>query len=211
MPLPANTDDLTQYAQQQLRRCLVDLMRSHDSLARVASRSYQHDNGFIKIVLSEHETGGSALRLHVWEPHSSAFRGNIHNHCWNFESYVIAGALCYEEFVLDSEGPILATRYAYDPASTLSYQLVPKGQASLRSTRTGRHEAGLAYRLTSDTLHRTWSDPTVYTATILRQGHRKRDHADVLATDKLTSEGEDTPLTVFRLSNALTKVLSHLT
>lgn len=58
----------------------------------------EHPNGFLKIRLRLF-SDGSALRLHVWRPSSTA---NPHNHRWDFVSAILKGKLV-EKLLLKSQ------------------------------------------------------------------------------------------------------------
>lgn len=55
---------------------------------RVASMSYRHGNGFLKVCLERRH--GIALRLHIA---AGAAEDNVHDHRWAFASHVVTGEL----------------------------------------------------------------------------------------------------------------------
>lgn len=176
----AATDSLTR-AQAELEPLLTGALRSPAALDAMAARSYAHDNGFFKIVLARRRDYANALRLHVW-PGDSEDEGNIHNHCWDYDSLVLAGELEFQEYELDNAGFVPAVHYAYAATGDLAYELRPFGRRMLRPTESGRRRTGERYRMTAETLHRTWGSAGTTTVTLLVQGAHRREHADVYVT-----------------------------
>jgi hypothetical protein len=174
-------DDLARFARTDLRGLLARLLESPEALEDVAYRSYAHDNGFVKIVLVAGRDDGNALRIHVW-PGGVGDSGNIHNHCWDFTSFVLAGQLGFEEFAAADDGEVSATHYAYAPSVDFEYELRPLGPSGLQRTGAGVKRAGEVYEMSAQTLHRTWGDDPTTTVTLLAQRSRRREHADVYVT-----------------------------
>jgi len=81
-----------QFSKGQLLTLLTAIMQDEQSLAEISSRSYQHGNGFLKVVLLDR---GYKLRLHIWFAGQSC-EENIHDHRWSFSSLIITGALTSE-------------------------------------------------------------------------------------------------------------------
>ncbi|MDQ4124217.1 MAG: hypothetical protein M3134_01270 [Actinomycetota bacterium] len=171
---------LDRFARNDLPRLLDRLLASPSALQQVAHRSYIHDNGFVKIVLVPGRPQRPALRLHIW-PAEEPADGNVHNHCWDFTSFVLAGHLVFDEYVVSGDGTVPALHYAYEPASDFEYELRLLGPVRLRQTSSGAHPCGAVYEMSPETLHRTAAGDA-YTATLLVQGQRRREHADVYVT-----------------------------
>jgi hypothetical protein len=91
---------------------LLHLGQDGDALAEVASRSYAHPNGFIKIVL--HLGDDYGVRLHVWYPQPPDWGADIdpHGHRWEFASWVVTGAL-HEETFVEADGGQWHDRFDY--------------------------------------------------------------------------------------------------
>ena len=121
-----------------------------------------------------------ALRAHIW-PNALQDEGNIHNHCWDFTSVVLAGALRFEEFAPSANGGLAAEHFAYVPSSDFEYQLRSLGGTHLSSTASGVRSAGEVYSLSGEILHRTWAG-SAGTITLLSQGAHRRQFADVYVT-----------------------------
>ncbi len=147
----------------------------------MADRSYVHDNGFLKIVLIPSGPGTRTLRLHIW-PDGGWEDTNIHNHCWPFTSLVLVGQLEFEEYKVDAGGDVEAVHYAYIPSGDLDYDLKPQGTALLKRTRVGARRSGELYDMYPRVLHRTGATRGRLTATLLMQGDRVSDRAEVYVT-----------------------------
>lgn len=200
---------LSTFATTELPMLLDRLLKSPSDLAEVAARSYNHDNGFAKIILVDGAGRTPSLRLHAWADPEDAEMGNIHNHCWNFSSYVISGSLAFEEYVQDPAGEILTTHLIYDPTSAFDYLLRPISAVALRRTRRGVYDTGHGYDMLGETLHRTWAQsPT--TVTLVRQEPRHREHSDVFVLKEVETEVHDEPLTIEALAKYLRAIKSML-
>ena len=80
------------FSQVQLVELLTAILADQATLQAVSARSYQHGNGFLKVVLLDR---GYKLRLHIWFA-GQACEENIHDHRWSFSSLVLTGALTSE-------------------------------------------------------------------------------------------------------------------
>ena len=69
---------------------LDNLLSSQRELNEVASRSYYHNNGFLKILLIEKRPKYS-IRFHIW-PEQSFQAGDVHNHPWDMSGLVLNGS-----------------------------------------------------------------------------------------------------------------------
>lgn len=207
----AAASDLRHYSEHELPTLLVSILASGPWLDEVAGRSYAHDNGFIKIVLEDDPEEDRSLRLHIW-PAEAEPETNIHNHRWDFSSLVISGELEFEEFVVDEAGQIEADGYGYLPTPGLEYELQPTGPAHLRSASVGSRRSGEVYEMIAETLHRTWGKHGTRTVTLLQQGTRRRQHADVYVTDSEGIGGEvvNEALEPDQLRSELEAVLTEL-
>jgi hypothetical protein len=91
------------------------LMQIHDdaSLAEsVAQRSFQHQNGFVKLRLST--SSDYVLRLHVWTGDSPLQpEENVHDHRWSFASHMVCGHFRVKTYAMDHEGETALHCYRY--------------------------------------------------------------------------------------------------
>lgn len=90
--------------------CLLKEILANDELAeKIAKRSYSHTLGFDKIVLMDlskdidSNLPKTQLRLHIWEPDnlSVPIVESLHEHSFDFISYVLTGKLENQVFVID--------------------------------------------------------------------------------------------------------------
>ena len=88
------------FSKQQLLDLLTAILNDNESLAEISARSYQHGNGFLKVVLLDR---GYKLRLHIWFAGQSC-EENIHDHRWSFSSLVLSGALVSEIWLDEQTG-----------------------------------------------------------------------------------------------------------
>jgi hypothetical protein len=81
---------------------LEAILKDTSSLKQICQRSYQHGNGFLKVVLLDR---GYKLRLHIWFAGQSC-EENIHDHRWSFSSLILAGSLKSEIWKDHAEGQV---------------------------------------------------------------------------------------------------------
>ena len=77
-----------------LRKAVVRLLDSPSDLSEVASRSYEHNNGFCKVLLIDQRPRYS-IRLHLW-PKEALEDSHIHNHPWDMSGVLISGKYEWE-------------------------------------------------------------------------------------------------------------------
>ena len=156
------------------------IQKDTSSLARLASCSYRHRNGFDKIVLASGGGAGLKLVLHVWPRHDLPDEDHIHNHRWDFASVVLAGALQLDVYEPDHAG---------EPYSVMRYRSLPgPGNCDLEldGTMTVSVHASLtmavgsSYTWSADMLHRAYGVPGQMTATLIVQGPARRSNTSVL-------------------------------
>ncbi|MDQ9021828.1 hypothetical protein ACFODO_23425 [Acinetobacter sichuanensis] len=88
------------FSQVQLIELLTAILADQATLQAVSARSYQHGNGFLKVVLLDR---GYKLRLHIWFA-GQACEENIHDHRWSFSSLILTGALTSEIWKDQAQG-----------------------------------------------------------------------------------------------------------
>jgi hypothetical protein len=77
-----------------LEKNLDSLLRSKKEMKSIASNSYNHLNGFSKIVLQDDEKRDIKLRLHLWteKPKTPEMEvGDAHDHRWSYVSIPLFG------------------------------------------------------------------------------------------------------------------------
>lgn len=100
------------FSHYQLIELLQSILADQESLEQISARSYQHGNGFLKVVLLDR---GYKLRLHIWFA-GQGCEENIHDHRWSFSSLILAGTLKSEIWKDDQAGQLLQ-EYEYHAAT----------------------------------------------------------------------------------------------
>ena len=75
---------------------LENILENETHLQMLASRSYYHPNGFLKLQLVVRD--GVKIRLHYWSKDLKSAEENVHNHRWRLASKVMHGKLHSEIF-----------------------------------------------------------------------------------------------------------------
>jgi hypothetical protein len=160
---------------------LCQSLLTNDAFAsEVAARSYQHGNGFLKIVLLDR---GFKLRLHLWFPGTTC-EENIHDHRWSIASTILAGALNSEIWAAanDSTCDLQAQEYRYQAASTQQpAQAVALTKTALRLAGKTCHGVGASYALPTATLHRICNHGQQLVATLMCSGPAISGHSRLIA------------------------------
>jgi hypothetical protein len=158
------------------------LSRDEVALSRIATRSHVHENGFLKIALTDvSDDQPFTVRLHLWRAQQAP--GNVHNHRWPFTSLVLGGALAHEEFSLEGNGDTFH-RTQYRGNTCEEYQLMASSATTLKQVTGGTRERGTIYRMNPWQLHRSWSIAET-TATLVVRGADQRDYADVFTSQPI--------------------------
>lgn len=114
---------------------------------------YRHPNGFYKMKLLSPGTHAWALRVHLWD--APVLPSDVHDHRWNFASFIVSGQLQESQFtILRGTGrkqTFTLTR------SEDGYHYAPEGVCELTEVRRHTHTAGQVYTLDHRVLHR--ADP----------------------------------------------------
>jgi hypothetical protein len=183
-------------------------------LDAIAARSYQHNNGFEKIVLVASKTPQYKLRLHVWWPNASIepTETNIHSHRWDFSSSVLVGALTCEEFVVSNEESSPYHHLVYSPVVNNKYSIQSVGVTYLSCARRDVLRRGDIYYLAFNRLHSVNADRTKLAATLFLQGPDLVTTTDVFTTQnkKKTAKIHVQPIAPSALSDKLVNLASEL-
>lgn len=150
-----------------LRNLVQQILNNPELLQSVSARSYQHGNGFLKVVLLDR---GYKLRLHIWFA-GQACEENIHDHRWSFASHILTGTLRSE--IWRDVNPCQASNFAADEfeyhaagAGQAAYK-VQKGQCRLVREAEVAYHAGQSYVMPEETLHRIINLGDALVATIM--------------------------------------------
>lgn len=82
-----------------LKSVVYNLVNNQQDLDEVASRSYYHDNGFLKTLLIDKRPKYS-IRLHVW-PDQPLEECDVHNHPWDMSGVVLNGDYIWPIYTLE--------------------------------------------------------------------------------------------------------------
>jgi hypothetical protein len=207
----AQLNQLTGKEEERLTECLVRLLAAFDisevieaaltpeSISSVARCSYRHPNGFTKIVLIPFagESTPFELRVHDWKTiHDPAFESqslvaqSIHDHGWNFASFLAKGALAFEEFALSEEGQEFVEFEYIRPDESIRFVLNPIGTARLACTCRGVHQHPDVYFFGRGRLHRSLPVPSERTISLLLQGPAVANHGLVYRDPRFPEQQE---------------------
>ncbi|MFF1766655.1 hypothetical protein [Streptomyces sp. NPDC058249] len=116
---------------------------------------YRHPNGFYKMKLLSPGVDSWALRVHVWD--RPVAQSDVHDHRWDFASYIVSGELLEAQFALDRDA---GSTPVFELAKNTSgqYRYTPDGVGRIRETSRTRRAAGESYTLDHRVLHR--ADPS---------------------------------------------------
>jgi hypothetical protein len=190
---------------------ISNLLSDSHALERCVEQSYRHYNNFDKIVLGENGSSQTKLVLHKWLSPSN--QPEIHNHRWNFVSYVVQGELESHAFAVDPKGDIAVPKFEYkSPSGDQEYTLRQVGEQRLRRDSIRRHERGTFYFQPYQELHRAVSlQPE--TITLIVQGSVLSESTDVCPTNspivqKIERHVKGLPATTIR--ETLTQLLASV-
>jgi hypothetical protein len=156
---------------------------SQESQANAAAQgSYEHPNGFEKILLAE-PVDQIKLLLHSWTDGtlSSALAAeHAHNHRWPFATLVLRGSYRFETYrVTEGVGNAHLYRYA-SPGDTNAFILQPAGRASLAIQTSFDLIQGASCFSNSATIHRALP-ATLPLLTLFLQGPADRQQTTVVS------------------------------
>lgn len=174
-----------------------ELLRNDDHAVRL------HSNEFYKIVLAPQ--GGYSRRIHVWSMDAiPAWRGNVHGHCWPFDSLVLSGALVEETYSVSSGDEVDAYVYYASEAP-----MRRDGRVSLTRTSVVQFGAGDRYHRNGSELHVAYPAAprtvTALTHTLLRS-----DSAHVYVRDSRSGTNENSRAVSHREVAALIELLEDI-
>lgn len=151
------------FAEEQLINLIQQLLKDDCALAEIASRSYQHGNGFLKVVLLEQ---CYKLRLHIWFP-GHACEENIHDHRWSFASYIAAGQLNSEIWCDDAQGLTFQEFEYHAATSTHAPFKRDCGEKTLKLHCAQVNQVGESYVMPKGKLHRIINPGHQLVATVM--------------------------------------------
>lgn len=141
--------ELWQESRTKFVKAAMDLVRSNPK--RTCAKSYIHDNGFKKISIFESKDKMQSIRLHCWD--SYFFESNIHGHCFDLRSTVLAGELI-DRIYGEGQGGESFPKFRYKRRDIRqSYGLVYEGIAYVVERAKSTYSSGDSYLHTHDILH----------------------------------------------------------
>lgn len=157
----------SQFKPQQLTQLLQGILQSPQLLQQVSQRSYQHGNGFLKVVLLDR---GYKLRLHIWFA-GQGCEENIHDHRWSFASHILTGTLRSEIWrdVSNASTQTLSTEeFEYHAASARHpAHKIKQADCLLQRESELAYHAGQSYVMPEQKLHRIINPGDQLVATIM--------------------------------------------
>ena len=195
-------------------RCLIQSILANDDWIRdIAHRSVKKPQGFIKLTISS--ASAMTLRFHVYVP-GGTFDSGYHNHCWDFASKVLYGALTqyFGTQGDNSENAIECGVYLYTRQNR-SVSWTEAGSAYVKQTEILTMHEGKSYYLNRDKLHMVPNQRTVDlnyagTVTLLLHGpHVKAQGTAFWPLSTELPELEDGELKTLEVMD-VKKILCHL-
>lgn len=176
-----------------VRTLLAEISEDEELLVNSAKRSYSHANGFEKLVLGWTEKGGPKLRLHIWPDNATRDSTmHIHDHCWDFASIVLKGALVSHDFQAAGDDGTWFHYRCPNNAVKADTELVSSG-VRLKKVAIRHFNSGDAYEQNMRLLH--WATPALPTQTItlVLQGPHLRDNSNVFTQSRIDADLSTAP------------------
>lgn len=198
---------MTQFSTQQLIQLLTEILADQQVLAEVCSRSYQHGNGFLKVVLLDR---GYKLRLHIWFEGQSC-EENIHDHRWSFSSVVLTGTLTSEIWKDHVQGLSLH-EYEYHAATNAHLPFkTDVGMQQFKLEHTQVNTVGESYVMPKGKLHRIINPGHQMVATIMCSAPTEQGTTRLIPVhDGIDPNIQPPKTTVQQLADALNQFIQHL-
>jgi hypothetical protein len=125
-------------------------------LKEISVFSYSHDLGFDKIVIVPYKNTNYQLRFNIWWnnlPQNEITYEDIHNHRWDFSTYVLMGSYKYENFRKERNG-LLMNHYDYYPTKNGKHALEFTGKKCISLFASGTLNKGEFMTVKNDILHK---------------------------------------------------------
>jgi hypothetical protein len=151
-----------------LIRLMSSIRTDLNVVGSCASRSFLHPLGFDKIMLINCSPIFT-LRLHAWWPTQKFAAEHVHNHRFNFLSFVVRGGYMMETFQPACSDGIRMTEYQETPGADGSWELREVGPACIQPIEARALKQGVGYELPSDVLHQVVVTPGTMCLTLFLQ------------------------------------------
>jgi hypothetical protein len=154
--------ELKNFGRPGVLALVAEILNNEELLISVASQSYLHKNGFLKILLLKEQD--FRVRLHIWMPETDS-KETLHNHCWYLASTIVNGKLTSEIWQDSiSENSDFFDEYLYR-GKFVAPVLMGKARVELLGVNT--RSAGEAYVLEPHVLHKIVSNEGQMAATLI--------------------------------------------
>jgi hypothetical protein len=148
---PPELEELTRWP--GMAALVRNILSDEDWLEAVAGASFRHVLGFDKFVLVSARPAGQ-MRVHVWWPDETRVREDVHNHRFDFVSFVLVGQMRTRLYRPSDEG-LPHQRFQESALPTEHrWTLSEAGQKRLGTELVADFGAGTCYRLGTEALHR---------------------------------------------------------
>ncbi|MBL7781949.1 MAG: hypothetical protein JNM22_12080 [Saprospiraceae bacterium] len=158
-----------------------DILNNEMLCNQIAANSYFHYNGFDKIILYESEV--CKLRLHIWWGSNIEYKENVHDHRWNFASWIVKGKYINEIYTDNDNFGNVFSEYHYKPRDRKEKQSYPLEfirQTKLKKDRIEELSEGMITKCETGTLHRVKPITGINTVTLFLQSSSVLSYARVL-------------------------------
>jgi hypothetical protein len=208
--------DLESFVTKSGAESLVQALLRRDARVRnLVESPFEHENGFLKVIVHEDRDADTRVRLHVWDTRrrKTGIESDIHNHTRDFASVVLTGNLVSRRFIVDATATspayfsyratnrLLDRSYAFEPGPRLHLRMTDAEQVSVRTTHYDNFDA----------LHQIFVAPRQLVATLFIQGPVKQQTTTVCALRRkhqLLSKSR--PSSSKKLTHVLTQLAIHL-
>lgn len=187
-----------------IKSVLSKIIDSNELLSQIAENSYSHENGFDKIVLCSQN--GLKLRLHCWLQSRIDYTENIHNHRWDFCSYIISGSYISQVYVPSLFGEF-KNEYFYLPRlNKEEYYLKLVGNKKLMLEEEINYKTGDFTFCSKETLHRVITNKKEDTITLFLQGDTEKEASNVYSENLIREKNISKSMNIKELEQKLTYI-----
>lgn len=155
-------------------------------LEELANKSYAHENGFFKLTLIDSPKARFRVRLHFWsaEKVTPISIENIHNHRFNYYSYLLSGSLQNKIWRAGNNGMELMHFRYYPRLQKESYILEHHGDTRLETLSEMQYYQGDLYCMKAEDLHTASVLAGTNAVTLfIEERSNLRNYADVFSTE----------------------------
>jgi hypothetical protein len=137
-------------------RELKEINNDKNRLTKIAENSYQHDNGFFKIVLQDNDGFGRKVRLHIFPKNAEIHAAeNFHNHRWEFTSNILVGQIRNDNATFERADNGKFTKWNYVKQKDGTFSLLPTTETWNQITiNSNVYISGDSYQIKTGTIHR---------------------------------------------------------